>query len=117
MTGEFPLYDNLYNTVLNNTVDLTQKEKEIFIEKVKIIDKNARELIFALIRYHQFKNNDGMSINILGLPFSGKKQKSGIKFELDNFPIILKHILLEFINTHNKSVEEDKHIRKNSVKF
>ena len=117
MSGDFPLYNTLYNKVLTVTVDLTDKEKEHFIEIIKILDKNARELIYALIRYHHFKHNDGMHINILELPFLGKKQKTGIKFDLDNFPLILKHILYKFINTHIKSVEEDKHSRKIIYKF
>ena len=46
-----------------------------------------------LVKVHQLKADNTSSTN---LPYNGKEQKSGLKFDIDNLPYHLQHILLEF---------------------
>ena len=62
-------------------------------EFIKKSEKDVHELIYMLIKTHYIKNNDTSSTN---LPFNGKEQKAGLKFEFDSLPIQLQNILYKF---------------------
>jgi hypothetical protein len=94
-----PVY-SLIKTQLENvdmTIDLTEIEKQNLVQKLINIDKAGLELIYCIIRSY---DNDKGSDNTL--PFNGKIQKSGIRFELDSFDIQLKYMLKNFIEMHNE---------------
>ena len=50
----FPLYDNLIKDVQKK--DLTIKQKDEFVDKIKVIDNNGRDLVYALIQFYRIEN-------------------------------------------------------------
>jgi hypothetical protein len=98
MSSSFPLYDNLINDV-ETSVDLKTKEKDEFMSLIKTIDDNTAELIYALIRVYQLENNEN-NISTFTVPYDGKFIDNEIKFDLNELPIKLKHILFKFLKLH-----------------
>ncbi len=100
----FPLYENLSKDIEDK--DLTVEEKIEFVEMVKGMDKedDGNSLMYALIKVYQIQNGNGSSFI---LPYGGKQQKPGIKFDLETFPNTLKQILHKFLRLHIKAKEED----------
>lgn len=104
--SNFPLYDNLFNEVHDMNEDLTDKQKDEFMKLIKNIDVIGSELIYVLIRIYQLENTEDKST--FKLPFGGKFIKEEIKFDLNELPNKLKHMLYKFVNIHKKSSEEEK---------
>lgn len=98
MNSSFPLYDNLIMDLNNTSVDLKTKEKDEFMSLIKKIDDNTSELVYALIRVYQLENNE--NISTFTLPYDGKFIDNEIKFDLNELPNKLKHILLKFLKMH-----------------
>lgn len=95
-----PVY-NLINSQLETidiSEDLTDDEKQKLVQSITSMDKTGSELIYCIIR--SYENEHGGDNT---LPFNGKIQKSGIRFELDSFDIKLKHILKRFVEMHYSS--------------
>jgi hypothetical protein len=65
---------------------------------IKKIDDNTSELVYALIRVYQLENNE--NISTFTLPYDGKFIDNEIKFDLNELPNKLKHILLKFLKMH-----------------
>ena len=103
--SNFPLYDTLSNDIIDNPEDLSTKEKDDFLKMVKKIDSNGYEIIYVLIRVYQLENTEDKST--FKLPFGGKFIKEDIKFDFDELPNKLKHILYKFINMHNKTLSQE----------
>ena len=95
----FPLYDNIVQKLAeqNNpiTSPISPENKMKFVDFVKGSDQNVHEFIYMLIKVYQLKYDTTSSTN---LPFNGKEQKCGLKFDVDNIPPHLQHILFEFYN-------------------
>lgn len=92
-----PVYTLLKNSIQDSKVDLTDTEKQNLIQSINTIDKNGAELIYAIIR--SYENDNGGDSTI---PYNGKIQKSGIRFELESLDITLKKILFEFVKKHGE---------------
>jgi len=101
--SNFPLYDDLLKKVRED--ELTIKEKDEFMKIIKNIDDNGAELIYALIRTYQLENCEDKST--FKLPFGGKFVKDDIKFDLNELPNELKHILYQFVLVHHKTSQEE----------
>ena len=96
-----PVYNLIKLSLVDDTnVDLTEVEKLDLVQAITNINKSGSELIYSIIRSYE---NDVGSDNTI--PFNGRIQKSGIRFELDSFDIKLKRILQKFIDIHNANVE------------
>lgn len=100
MSSNFPLYDRLYNEISDDE-DLTAKQKEEFVKITKNIDSDGQELIYALIRVYQLENSDDKST--FKIPYGGKYVKNDIKFDFNDLPVKLKHMLYKFVQIHIKS--------------
>lgn len=92
-----PVYTLIKNSIQDPKTDLTDAEKQSLVQSINTIDKNGAELIYAIIR--SYENDNGGDSTI---PFNGKIQKSGIRFELESLDITLKKILLEFVKKHGE---------------
>ena len=91
--SKFPLYDSISKDIPKEDISVFQKNR--FIKRVQKIDNNGHELIYALIRMYQIENNeDNTSFT---LPYNGTYNDKNITFDLDHFPIKLKHILFKFL--------------------
>jgi hypothetical protein len=102
MTTKFPLYDSLNNLVSNEVVSLTPEIQLDLSQKIKKFDRDAHELIYALIKAYQIKNPE---INQHTLPFDGKTLKSGLKFDMTKFPERLQNILAKFVELHENRTD------------
>ena len=101
--SSFPIYDTLSENISQK--DLTVKQKEEFMEKIKSLDQQGYELVYALIRTFQMENNDDKTT--FKLPYKGKILKNEIKFDLEKLPNKLKQMLYKFVNIHIRSMEEN----------
>lgn len=97
---QFPLYSTLITNLPKK--DLTVLEKKEFIESIPVLDQEAHELIYALIKSYYLEHNGD-----LGLPYHCQIQKDGITFSLLDLPIELRRMLYKFIAVHNKKLQED----------
>lgn len=101
----FPLYDNL-NSQIKSPETLTVKEKISMIQNIKSFDDDGYELIYTLILFHQRTINTYVKLS--NIPYNGKIQKQGMKFDIDNFPVKLQRILFEFTLKHCSKMQADK---------
>lgn len=95
-----PVYDLIKSQLENvdTSTDLTDEEKQNLVQSIVNIDKTGSELIYCIIRSYEHECDGDTTI-----PFNGKIQKSGIRFELDAFDTKLKHILKRFVEMHYSS--------------
>ena len=104
--SNFPLYDNMSKDIKNR--DLTLKQKDEFMRKIKKIDDNGAELVYALIRVFENENSEETP-GSFKLPYCGKyTSKQDMKFDLDQLPLKLKQILYKFVTIHSKKMKEEK---------
>jgi hypothetical protein len=107
--SNFPLYDNLVKDLPSEEMSTKQKDK--FMKLIKDIDEKGSELIYALIRVYQLENSEDKST--FKLPYGGKFIKHDMKFDLNDFPNELKHMLLKFITMHSNTMKEETEISEN----
>lgn len=95
--SNFPLYDNIIQKLedagQSPDTPITIDEKHTFIDFVKASDQNVHEFIYMLMKVHQLKFDTTSSTN---LPFNGKEQKCGLKFDMDALSHHLQRVLYEF---------------------
>jgi len=98
----FPLYSTLLNGLPKK--DLTVLQKNDFMKKIKVLDTEAHNLIFALIKCYflEHERNDLFSI-----PYEGKIAKERIDFDLLKFPKELRQLLYKFVLIHQKRMLEE----------
>lgn len=117
MNTNFPLYDNLYQNIQSK--DLTVKQKNDFMEKIKNINDIGSELIYALIRVYQMENNN--EDNSIILPYDGKFIDNDMIFDLNLLPNKLKQILYKFVKLHTRTMNEENALSEtrndNSISF
>jgi hypothetical protein len=106
--SSFPIYDTLSENASQK--DLNAKQKDEFMDKIKTLDQQGYELVYALIRAFQMENNDDKTT--FKLPYKGKiiKTETGeprLDFDLEKLPNKLKQILYKFVNIHIKSMLEN----------
>ena len=91
--NNFPLYDRL-NTELPQTElkDLSVKEKEQCVEKLKQLDQSGQELVYMLIKS---SSEDGALV-----PYGGQMWKTDMRFNFNDFPTRLKHLINNFLALH-----------------
>jgi hypothetical protein len=99
----FPLYDSLCKDL--STKDLTVKEKEELINDIKNINHAGKELIYALIQFHNIADCNKESSLQDELPYNGNKTQnengtSNLNWTLTKLPIDLRHILNRFVKKH-----------------
>ena len=111
--SNFPLFDNLNKDLPNE--EITVKHKDKFIKLVKDIDEDGSELIYALIRFYQLENSDDKST--FKLPYGGKFVKHDMKFDYNELPNELKHILFKFIQIHIKTLKEENSLTEKRENF
>lgn len=99
----FPLYDQLTDMLDPALKELTDAELEEITNEIKRMTVKEHELIFAIIRTYQFRTQTQTYI----IPYGGRRLKSGgIKFEMENFPLTLQHLILKFLEIHKKSKQK-----------
>lgn len=94
----------LYETFSKNapSSELTATKKDEFIRNIKKLDDKGNEILFILIKLHELQ-----TVENLDIPYQGKVLYDEVKFEMENIPAQLQHILSKFVIAHIKSMEED----------
>lgn len=104
--SQFPLYTTLMNNLPDK--DLTIIQKSDLVKKISIMDTEAHELIYALIKCFFIENNNG---DALVIPYNGQLSKEKIEFNLVKMPNKLRQLLYKFVNAHKKKLIEDEKIK------
>ena len=102
--SNFPLYNSIVEQLDANTLDqpITNNQKIEFVEFIKLSDNNTHELVYILLKIHQIRTELSSKTS---LPFNGKEQKAGLKFDIDNCPNKLQNILYKFMQMTNTANE------------
>lgn len=87
----FPLYDSLKN---NEFKELTDDEKDTLVEKIKSMNDEKQEIVYALMKVYYMEEQNRLISN--ELPYNGKELKNRLKFDLDQIPSKLQYILKLF---------------------
>lgn len=87
----FPLYDSLKN---NEFKELTDDEKDTLVEKIKNMNDEKQEIVYALMKVYYMEEQNTLTSN--ELPYNGKELKNRLKFDLDQIPSKLQYILKSF---------------------
>lgn len=98
--NSFPLYDNLS---LKFERAPTQKDCKEFIRLVKKLDADGIEKCMALIRYYQLKFTDDLPGV---LPFGSTYEGTDLCFDMNQFPPVLKYVLIQFVRLHSTLMVE-----------
>ena len=105
--SNFPLYTTLNNKIKDK--DLTILQKKQLVDKIQLMDSEAHNLIYALIKSYYLDNN---IIENLSVPYSGTISNEKINFNLIDLPNKLKQILYKFILLHSEKIHENEDITK-----
>ena len=89
----FPLYNILHEKLQANLQPLSKQEKDRIISKIKQMDNNGYEHLYALIKVHHLEKE-----NEFQLPYNMKLLKMGLRVDIDNLPIELQHIIKGFVD-------------------
>ena len=89
----FPLYDSIADKIDDAIESISHDQKLTICEFIKKTDQHIHELLYMLMKVHQIKYDSTSSTT---MPFNAKEQKCGIKFDVDNLPPKLQHILYNF---------------------
>ena len=103
--ANFPLFENLMAKVQKK--DLTVKQKNIFLEKVKLIDDNGKELIYVLIYLYAQKNKLDTKSLFKPVVVDVDETRVNLTWSIGSFPNELRQLLLLFVNMHILSQTED----------
>jgi hypothetical protein len=98
--NSFPLYDNLSAKFERPP---TQKDCKEFIRLVKKLDSDGVEKCMAIIRYYQLKFTDDLPGV---LPLKSTYEDQDLCFDLNEFPPILKYVLIQFARLHSSLMAE-----------
>ena len=98
MTSKFPLYTSIKN-ITEFDKELSHQELVNVSQKIKKLDKNTHELVYALIKSYQIDNKENKAHM---LPYESKQLKTGIKFDMNNIPKGLQNMLAKFLEMHEK---------------
>lgn len=87
----FPLYETLKD---DDFKELSDEEKDVLFEKIKVMTDDKQEILYALIKAYYMEHQQFMATN--ELPYGGKSLKNRLKFDLDQIPSKLQYILHMF---------------------
>jgi hypothetical protein len=118
LSNFFPIYDLLHSQIEsteNKDINFTDEEIKDLINKINILDKLGRDMIYIFIRIHslRFSNSKLLDIPYKGISHVKESDKEDtdmccdVKFDLKNFPNILNKMLLRFTDLHLRKLQED----------
>lgn len=98
----FPLFQQLYSKYASTppTSPPSSHEVQNFVSLLKKSpdDPQFLDFVYLLIRCYQLEIDER---NILENPYDMKKMKTGgVKFNFSALPVVLQHILIDFMGIH-----------------
>jgi hypothetical protein len=100
----FPLFNHLFNEC-NVDKEFNYEEQMELCKKIRDIDDEGCEIIFALIKFFYITIDNGFIDN---LPYKPKVNKTGLKYDLNNLPSKLIHMIDKFVSLHISKLEMEK---------
>jgi hypothetical protein len=102
----FPLYDTLIQKAAQSDVEI---DKSKLVKWIHSLDQDGKNKVYALIRYYEL-NHAHPASEIL--PFGGHFVNHELTFDLNQFPVELQVILVEFTKLHLKHMRDSQRIEK-----
>ena len=100
-----PVYTLIKNSIQDCKTDMSDADKQALVLAINSIEAEmSAELIYAIIRSLLKMTIKSDST----IPYNGKIQKSGIRFELESLDVTLRKILQEFVRKHKEMISKDK---------
>lgn len=97
------VYDNLNINIPKK--DLTVGEKNKLIELIPLLDQNATDIIYALIKHHN--NNDKKKTEYKNKCVKNTNEgTSTLSWNIKDLPIKLRHILYKFVCMEETRMKE-----------
>jgi len=100
----FPLFDTIVGGLEAAPSPLSEETKTALIKDIKSFNKDAHEIVYALIK--SYDRTYEKQPTVVGLPYGGKRLRKGAKFDIDELPYKLQWILFSFASLHMKRQEE-----------
>lgn len=100
MSSTFPLLSALQSQVTDSAEALSQDELLALSKDIRQFGKEPAERVYGLIRAYSLEAG---GISTMSLPYSGVNMKSGPKFDLDQLPEDLVHLLVKFVEIHKET--------------
>ena len=99
MASNFPLLTALRSQLDPSPQDLTAEQLLHLSKDIRQFGKEPAERVYGLIRAYSLESG---GLSTISLPYDGVVLKSGPKFDLDNMPSELVHILQKFVDLHRE---------------
>ena len=109
----FPLYDTLITAVQSlpeSEIQIVDKSK--LVKWIHSLDQDGKNKVYALIRYYDLNHYHLKTNESEILPFGGHFVNNELTFDLNRFPLVLQHILFEFVKLHLKVMKDSQRIEK-----
>ena len=111
--SKFPLYDSLIKNIPKK--DLTSEEKDSIIEILNNLDQDGFNILYTIIHVFAINNKTKSIQDALSngkVPFKGKKDINddmtcNFKWNFNDFPIKLKHIISKFLHMHQANMIDE----------
>ena len=102
----FPLFEIILSDIKDDD-DINEKEENYLCEKIKKLDNEGHEMIYALIKCYAIKFEN----NYDSPPYDPKKTGKGFKYCIEKIPRKLLKILLNFVKKHDDKLKEENALR------
>lgn len=110
----FPLFDTLLTKT--KAKDLSVAVKRQLVTNIEKIDSEGMELLFALVKAYEKHTHettvDTPAFNYTTIPYKGISTDGTLVFDINNFPIPLRHIINNFVTMHLETMVEEDEINK-----
>lgn len=99
----FKIYEKILTEVKKcKLVEITPKQKNELLEKLKVTDVNHHKTIYCIMRKFAHIHDPSNS----NLPYGGTPTKKGVRFDIEELPVNLNLILWYYL-THLEQLESD----------
>jgi hypothetical protein len=93
----FPLYNSICSNLPEELEKISLVDVGRILEDVKSFDDNGHELIYTLIKVYHINNTEGSNLEY---PYGSKLFKTGIRFDFNQLPLKLQHVIFNFVEMH-----------------
>jgi hypothetical protein len=112
----FPLYETLLRDTVNK--DLTNKQKDLLLERIQGLDPSGKELTYALIKayFERCEKKDGVGY-LFDCEIKTLEGLSDITWDLTKLPPRLRQILFKFTEMNQQRQTELKLLVDEQIKM
>ena len=112
----FPLYETLLRDTVNK--DLTNKQKDLLLERIQSLDQSGKELTYALIKsyFERCEKKDDQGY-LFGCEIQQVHGFSEITWDLTKLPTRLRQILFKFTEMNQQRQVELKLLVDEQIKM